>query len=890
MIRIIFVIVVLFLACGLASAACPVGSTCTQYDGLTPYVNTGGSTARKDTDRSNDRGINILEFGADPTGAADSTSAIQSAIDYSINSSDNRAIICPAGTYKTTYPLFLDAPNSLRGTATVWNSGTAYTIGQTAKYLGLQWVAATAMTGLTKVVSGSGYVANEVLLLTGGSYFTPTLITVNTVSAGAISTFTISTAGQYTADGGTYNVTSLTGVGTGATFNAATYGTNTNHTPSSDLAINTNPVWWTPTTATPSSTSFNGSFSWQGALALSPGSNAKAACILQPTFNNAPAFWVGPGNGNIVQGLYISASSNETHRCQQPVQGIGIAVSGGSSGASRTKLENVGTSGFYVGISLSATTTDALADSNSIIKSTVDDACYGVVANHTQAFINDIQESNMNANVGIASTLGTGFNVYGGNYSSSGANARFTISSVTASIVSNVVNVTATLSTPGSYFTNAMCYSNVQISTPFTPAQCFYNMFSIVTTNNGIVPFQLVGFFCSNPPTCSTNTIKLQNLSSWWNPFGNTLGSGNLTTDIAAQTTLYASEAPTTFYGSGFNIQGIHIENAIGATLAATTLLYNRTAFGGNRANHLRSIYFNYDPSSKGASGDNLSAYYNNQVFPFIYTDGVSDIVIDDLAGGAGEYLMIDGSGTSKMVFNNLPQGIWKFNTRSGIISGPLGSFSSGYQYIGSVGLGWGEWDSPDQFTTMAYTSPDKLRAYGWMKSPFWGYRPAPWSRPCLTPAQITTLAGALPTITNSGTGGNITYTIGYPLMWGGQQYQACDWNSPAHNSVVSSHKFYSYGQNLTTTNVPNLSATLKRFAPNLYMNVEAMRLMFPGLVLSLVCNTLTKLEIVTEVHYSAGYVTLLDANQDGSPYISDFGVDCTFTTLGQTAYVLTQF
>jgi hypothetical protein len=883
------VFIISLLMCSMAEAACPAGSTCTQYDGLTPYTSTGGTTSRKDVDRANDRGINILEFGADPTGVSDSTSAIQSAIDYSINSADNRAVICPAGTYKTTYPLFLDAPNSLRGTATAWNSGTAYTIGQTAKYLGLQWQAATAMTGLTKVSNGTGYVANEVLLLTGGSYFTPTIITVNTVSVGAISTFTISTAGQYTADGGTYNVTSLTGVGTGATFNAATYGTNTNHTPSGDLAINTNPVWWTPTTATPSSTSFNGSFSWQGALALSPGSNAKAACILQPTFNNAPAFWVGPGNGNIVQGLDISSSTNETHRCQQPVQGIGIAVSGGSSGASRTKLENVGTSGFYVGISLSATTTDALADSNSIIKSTVDDACYGVVANHSQAFINDIQESNMNANIGIRSTLGTGFNVYGGNYSSTGANARFTIGSVTASIVSNTVYVTATLSTPGSYFTNAMCYSNVQISTPFTPAQCFYNMFSIVTTNNGIVPFQLVGFFCSNPPTCSTNTIMLKNLVDWWNPFGNTLGSGNLTTDIAAQTTLYASEAPTTFYGSGFNVQGIHIENFMGATSAATTLLYNSTQFGNSRANHLKSIYFNYDPSTKGATGDNLSAYYNSQEFPFIYSDGQSAIVIDDIIGAAGEYLMIDSRAPARMIFNNIPETLWKFNTRSVAIVG-ANPFTANYTTIGTQGLGFGEWDNPDPFTSMAYTSPDSLRASGWMKSPFWGYRPAPWSRPCLTPAQITTLAGSLPAITNTGSGGSITYTIGYPLMWGGQQYQACDWNSPSHNSVVSSHKFYSYGQALTTSNVPNLSATLKRLAPNLYMNVEAMRLMFPGLGISLVCNSLTKLEIVTEVHYTAGYVTLMDANQDGSPYISDFGQDCTFTTLGQTGYTLTQF
>ncbi len=46
--------------------------------------------------RANDKGINVLQFGADPTDTNDSTAAIQAAIDYAFNN-DINALTCPAG-------------------------------------------------------------------------------------------------------------------------------------------------------------------------------------------------------------------------------------------------------------------------------------------------------------------------------------------------------------------------------------------------------------------------------------------------------------------------------------------------------------------------------------------------------------------------------------------------------------------------------------------------------------------------------------------------------------------------------------------------------------------------------------------------------------------------
>jgi hypothetical protein len=47
-------------------------------------------------------------------------------------------------------------------------------------------------------------------------------------------------------------------------------------------------------------------------------------------------------------------------------------------------------------------------------------------------------------------------------------------------------------------------------------------------------------------------------------------------------------------------------------------------------------------------------------------------------------------------------------------------------------------------------------------------------------------------------------------------------------------------------------------------------------------CNAQTKSFIITGVFTDYGYVNFLDADQDGSPFLGDFGQDCTGTNIGQ--------
>jgi hypothetical protein len=56
---------------------------------------------------------NVLSFGADPTGAADSSPAFKEAVAYA-NDKDLEAYV-PDGTYATSEPLEIDCPTRIRG-------------------------------------------------------------------------------------------------------------------------------------------------------------------------------------------------------------------------------------------------------------------------------------------------------------------------------------------------------------------------------------------------------------------------------------------------------------------------------------------------------------------------------------------------------------------------------------------------------------------------------------------------------------------------------------------------------------------------------------------------------------------------------------------------------
>lgn len=175
------------------------------------------------------------------------------------------------------------------------------------------------------------------------------------------------------------------------------------------------------------------------------------------------------------------------------------------------------------------------------------------------------------------------------------------------------------------------------------------------------------------------------------------------------------------------------------------------------------------------------------------------------------------------------------------------------------------------------------------------------------TPGTYTAEATTFTQFSTSGGGSGATfnlpiwyvdYTIGYPLLWGGAIYHVCDYTGsafPASNVAwVSKNIGYSYYSALTTTNVPNLAWTMDGASPFIYMNLEALELMFPGLVIGLVsdgtggCTAVAQQNfMVQEVHPSAGYVKVVRVDNDGSNYVPSLaasGTTCKNNTIAQQA------
>ena len=130
--------------------------------------------------------------------------------------------------------------------------------------------------------------------------------------------------------------------------------------------------------------------------------------------------------------------------------------------------------------------------------------------------------------------------------------------------------------------------------------------------------------------------------------------------------------------------------------------------------------------------------------------------------------------------------------------------------------------------------------------------------------------------------------------MYGNVPYSVLDWNSGAlsHLFAVSAHSFFSYGQDLTTANVPGLhwSYTGKSFVVNLDANSASW--MFPGLVIGLDNGDGNQNYMVTGVEPGLGYVTVFslasDAYSTANLLVGTKGATYVGSMINQQRYSIT--
>jgi hypothetical protein len=883
-------------------------------------------------------GTNIISFGADPTGAADSTAAIQAAIDATYNA-HNRTIICPDGIYKTSYPIFLDAPGNLRGgAANTWSSSTSY-VGINAPandtFLGfvsdnsqlwytlhtnnlnhqphlsptywaqyLAWNSATTYTAgrinmLGTITPGSGYVNGTYnnVPLTGGSGSGAQAQIV--VAGGVVNSVTISLSGTayvptyqdgvFPVPGDVLSASNANLGGSGSGFSVPVRGTfgdvvlyngipwmsnktgNINQVPATITTANVPaPVTaWSPVVSSPSNFSFGLTF--QGLSGIGSGENGYGGCVLRATFNNAPIIWSGPGQGMEVKNVEI-AGGNIAYRGGQDPNGIGIAIAGGPGGASRTLIENVEVYNLYTCFQTGGNQ-DELGDSNTFRKINCGNCYLGVFISRSQNDINSAYDASVQCTIGFWAAIGPGIQVYSGNPSAGSAQANtFSISATSAVVAAPV----------GNLFTYAF---STTIASPDIWVQAVYNSYAVITAHFGVIPLQPTAW------NSVTHVMSFSIVPSWGNFYfgqANAVTASDLQAEIQAATTLYATERVTTFWGEGIYAVGQHVENPS----ACTTLLHAGHGFNGDAGNTIVKTRFNYDPGLPGfntGSPPQQAMYACQQAFGLIIGDqSGSDVTLQDIHwnNDAGSPILIDWAGEQ---FTLRIEGLLPFapNMRT-TIEDQTGATGIVWPVAGtrySHGSGSGDWQFSPFYSVFGAnngTRDFQLRFHGPMAGPTVGFFPAPWTTPRLFPSDLTTLLGALPAIGN------------YPLLAGGTIYSVVDVDSGPLSSVHvrSAHKFYSYGQNLTTTNVTGLSWSYKGQGFALYVDANTMKYMFSGLGIKLNNGSGPQIYVVTGLYPAYGYVTV----QLAVANVQTNGMDglkttvFTGTTIIQDPYAILQY
>jgi hypothetical protein len=326
---------------------------------------------------------------------------------------------------------------------------------------------------------------------------------------------------------------------------------------------------------------------------------------------------------------------------------------------------------------------------------------------------------------------------------------------------------------------------------------------------------------------------------------------------------------------------------------------------GQGRPIQTDNVFFNYDPSlsnygpSTSPTDANLARYYAAVTFQFLWVKNVGLKADNNQFGTITDPVLIDvspaGAETQRL---NISNSNLRINIRTATSQGGFGAF--GIPTINSPNLGSGIFDK-------TYSFPSGIQGgnnagFGWItvngggQSPMWGYRPAAWSRPAITPSMVSTISSiTLPGIISNNSGANITYSTSYPPIWGGQNYQLSDWyvGTQTGYNIVSNHHFYTLGQNLTTSNIPNLSVSYKGQSFAVNANIELLRLIWPGLGIKLNNGSGDVLYIITGVYPGLGYFTVggaqsaTDTSRLAGTKTTTYG---PITTIGQESFSLTKY
>lgn len=589
---------------------------------------------------------------------------------------------------------------------------------------------------------------------------------------------------------------------------------------------------------------------------------------IRPVSSSFVALWVGTGQGMLVKGLNIIPATKNATRAALDQAGVGISIPSGTGGASRTRIEDCWVE-FYYRNYATGFNRDTLGDSNTFLNCHSTNGYIGYHFMHSQNDINSLFDCKGNQNkYQVLSDAGRAVNIDGGIY----ANAQCYFNKFAISAVSGLTGFSENYfghGTANYTFTCTVASPDNQI------ANGDYDVFTMMTVNFGIVPLQFVSY--------SAGTLTLKFYAPWilanWG--GATPVNLSTLTDIAAElaavATLYCAERIVTFKGPGIHARGVHIENP--ATV--TQLLDTTSVTPGDLPATLENIFLNYYPSGwqyENSATATKAVYLCQQVFPFI-TAGQSPFSLKRSQFNQPAFdtqpFMIEtyraDCTISEMGGSILSPNVREIGIGNTIQGEQLAQPNARWQ---SRAFGSIKWDvTPFQARGLVGTVQEYWRTASDGQSPHFGYKPAPYATPTITPVHLTALQGVLPAI---GT---------YPLLYGQIAYRVTEWDSGAPGGklwAMSNHQFWSYGQDLTVNWSYKGQSTV--------VTLSDTSLMFLGLKIGLNNGSLFWY-VVTGVYPASGYITVAAAVNDSVPQLHGTSTAVyTGSVIKQEVYAITQY
>lgn len=587
-----------------------------------------------------------------------------------------------------------------------------------------------------------------------------------------------------------------------------------------------------------------------------------------------PIVIVGPGQGMYVAGLNVRCGGGSLFTTTFRSTNIGIAVSGGPGGASRTMVEKCVVMNCRKGF-VTGWNEDSLADSNTFRKCTTISTHVGFHFKQTQNYINSLIDCNTHSTIGVLSDVGKAVNIWGGSFSYAGAVAvDFAISGTTT--FSNTVGgaggydgtFTTTITYAGELFGFA---ENGFTDDPTTP---IYNAFAIETVHFGIIPCEFVSY------NAATNAVTLKLQADWvysnygFNLTEDLVANTDLQAEVQACTTLHAAQRVTPFKGTGIHAYGPHLESP-GSVFCLVDVI---SGFQGDVQCTIENPYFNFSPTVDLSSGPRKI----QSVWPMVAAiNGGVRITGGQLSGGKQVLPWLITIINGEAQFESL--GIYSPNIQVPTIGNP---FFNQVTYT-TWARGSGFWPRTPFIPTknVGWSSNDGL-GIGWVQQnrgmyPALGNMPAPGATLEITSAFYDVV-----------TASPITAAMGeYPIIVGGTLYRVSSYNAAVGSGgevlTMSDHEMFSYGQDFT------MNWSYKGQSPCLY--VDDVGWFFPGLKFGIDNGGGVAWYIVRGVYTQdtggdprAGYVTVL-ASPGAGRLAGTKTVVYTGSTIYQEPYNWTQ-